>query len=169
MPMYRVCSSSLTRYGISWCFGPHVQAFFCLAGLGYDVAWDRARLGHCAEGPVSGILLVMQRDGDNNAYRHDLTDTTREMAKRGTDDLKKLALLQSDLVRVHFRWLPLSSNLSYPFPVRSHARKLLCRRHRTTFSSRSSRSSARSKSARSVSAPWSRASRSLWKTRPQGV
>lgn len=30
--------------------------------------------------------------------RHDLTETTRAMAKRGSDDLKKLAALQSTLV-----------------------------------------------------------------------
>lgn len=51
-----------------------------------------------------------------NVYRHDLTDTTREMAKRGTDDLKKLALLQSDLVSVHDLWLPYLSSPSYSSP-----------------------------------------------------
>ena len=32
-------------------------------------------------------------------YRHDLTETTRAMAKRGSDDLKKLAAMQATLVR----------------------------------------------------------------------
>jgi hypothetical protein len=30
---------------------------------------------------------------------HDLTETTRAMTKRGSDDLKKLAALQATLVR----------------------------------------------------------------------
>ena len=34
--------------------------------------------------------------------RHDLTETTRAMAKRGTDDLKKLAALQATLVSLYF-------------------------------------------------------------------
>ena len=32
------------------------------------------------------------------AFRHDLTDTTRAMAKRGSEDLKKLSSLQTSLV-----------------------------------------------------------------------
>jgi hypothetical protein len=31
--------------------------------------------------------------------RHDLQDTTRAMAKRGSEDLKKLSVLQTNLVR----------------------------------------------------------------------
>ena len=31
-------------------------------------------------------------------FRHDLTDTTRAMAKRGSEDLKKLSALQTSLV-----------------------------------------------------------------------
>lgn len=31
-------------------------------------------------------------------FRHDLTDTTRAMAKRGSEDLKKLSALQASLV-----------------------------------------------------------------------
>jgi len=31
--------------------------------------------------------------------RHDLTETTRAMTKRGSEDLKKLAALQATLVR----------------------------------------------------------------------
>ena len=34
--------------------------------------------------------------------RHDLTETTRAMVKRGSDDLKKLASLQVTLVRATF-------------------------------------------------------------------
>ena len=32
-------------------------------------------------------------------HRHDLTESTRAMAKRGSDDLKKLAAMQATLVR----------------------------------------------------------------------
>lgn len=35
--------------------------------------------------------------------RHDLTESTREMAKRGTDDLKRLATMQSTLVSLQSR------------------------------------------------------------------
>lgn len=35
----------------------------------------------------------------NCMTRHDLTETTRAMVKRGSDDLKKLASLQATLVR----------------------------------------------------------------------
>ncbi len=31
--------------------------------------------------------------------RHDITETTRAMTKRGSDDIKKLAALQATLVR----------------------------------------------------------------------
>lgn len=31
-------------------------------------------------------------------FRHNLTETTRDMAKRGSEDLKKLAALQATLV-----------------------------------------------------------------------
>ena len=34
-----------------------------------------------------------------NVPRHDITDTTREMAKRGSEDLKKLKVLQTSVVR----------------------------------------------------------------------
>lgn len=33
--------------------------------------------------------------------RHDLTETTREMVKRGTDDLKRLVVLGATLVCAH--------------------------------------------------------------------
>lgn len=33
-------------------------------------------------------------------HRHDLAESTREMAKRGSDDLKKLVALQATLVSV---------------------------------------------------------------------
>ena len=36
----------------------------------------------------------------HSALSHDLTESTRAMAKRGSDDLKKLAALQATLVRV---------------------------------------------------------------------
>jgi hypothetical protein len=36
----------------------------------------------------------------NDLHRHDLTETTRAMAKRGGEDLKKLAALQASLVNV---------------------------------------------------------------------
>ncbi|KAF8583104.1 t-SNARE [Ramaria rubella] len=52
---------------------------------------------------VQGMLKLVDQLGtgrDTGAVRkglHDLTDTTREMAKRGTDNLKRLASLQADL------------------------------------------------------------------------
>lgn len=39
--------------------------------------------------------------------RHDLTETTRAMTKRGSDDLKKLSALQATLVRPRTRILVL--------------------------------------------------------------
>ncbi len=39
---------------------------------------------------------------DLRRYSHDLTESTRAMAKRGSDDLKKLAAMQTTLVRVNF-------------------------------------------------------------------
>jgi len=52
---------------------------------------------------VQGMLKLVDQLGterDTGTVRkalHDLTETTREMAKRGTDDLKKLTSLQADL------------------------------------------------------------------------
>ncbi|KAF8506324.1 t-SNARE [Gautieria morchelliformis] len=52
---------------------------------------------------VQGMLKLVDQLGtgrDTGVVRkglHDLTETTRDMAKRGTDDLKKLASLQSEL------------------------------------------------------------------------
>lgn len=37
--------------------------------------------------------------GTERPQSHDLTESTRAMAKRGSDDLKKLAALQASLVR----------------------------------------------------------------------
>jgi len=52
---------------------------------------------------VQGMLKLVDQLGtgkDTGAVRkslHNLTETTRDMAKRGTEDLKKLTLLQKDL------------------------------------------------------------------------
>jgi len=54
---------------------------------------------------VQGILKFVDQLGtprDSSLLRkslHDLTETTRAMTKRGSDDLKKLAALQQTLVR----------------------------------------------------------------------
>ncbi|KAL6304409.1 t-SNARE [Sparassis latifolia] len=54
---------------------------------------------------VQGILKLVDQLGttrDSQTLRkslHDLTEATREMAKRGSDDLKKLAVLQATLPR----------------------------------------------------------------------
>lgn len=56
---------------------------------------------------LSGSPCTFQPDSDlKGAYSslipadsHDLTEATRAMAKRGSDDLKKLAALQAPLVR----------------------------------------------------------------------
>jgi len=54
---------------------------------------------------VQGILKLVDQLGtgrDNANLRkslHDLTETTRTLAKTGSDDLKKLATLQSQIVR----------------------------------------------------------------------
>ena len=47
----------------------------------------------------SGTPLPLLRLTHALATRHDLTDSTREMVKRGSADLKKLAALQLNLVR----------------------------------------------------------------------
>jgi hypothetical protein len=53
---------------------------------------------------VQGISKLVDQLGtsrDTGAVRkglHDLTETTREMAKRGTDDLKRLTAIQQSLV-----------------------------------------------------------------------
>ena len=44
------------------------------------------------------MTLTMRWCPDTLIQRHDLTETTRAMTKRGSDDLKKLAALQATLV-----------------------------------------------------------------------
>jgi hypothetical protein len=74
--------------------------------------------------------------------RHDLTETTRAMAKRGSEDLKKLSGLQSSLVRVSYNIFLLGYNITF-----SRIRRPHCKRHLMTCSFHWLRSSVHSKSA----------------------
>src|SRR5437879_2675527 len=47
---------------------------------------------------VSPFMTLTMRWYPDPHARHDLTETTRAMTKRGSDDLKKLAALQATLV-----------------------------------------------------------------------
>lgn len=78
--------------------------------LNWWISWGQAKIqqvsgSHC-EFNVTCTVRVDQDVGrgcNDVAYiciaRHDLTETTRAMVKRGSDDLKKLASLQATLVR----------------------------------------------------------------------
>lgn len=83
------------------------------------------------------------------ALRHDLTEATRAMAKRSSDDLKKLASLQSTLVSSPRSQLERTRIQRDLFPVSPTTRRHY-RRHRTTYKSLLLPSSAPNKSARSV-------------------
>jgi hypothetical protein len=64
-------------------------------------ARNRAGLCESEEGTVRSVTSVLLRSragSDGLDPRHDLTETTRAMAKRGSDDLKKLAGIQATVV-----------------------------------------------------------------------
>jgi hypothetical protein len=98
--------------------------------------------------------------GYGSSRSHDMTETTRVMAKRGSEDLKKLAGQQANLVSVH-DCLPCPRTDA--FPSSSHTRRPRFKRHHTTCRCRCSHFSVHSRSAPSASGPSWRASRSLWK------
>lgn len=81
----------------------------------------------------------------SNVERHDLTETTRAMAKRGSEDLKKLSELQSSLVRP---WTQQLSPPSDSFTLLSHIKKPLYRRLLMTSRCPWSRSNEHNKSVR---------------------
>ena len=64
-------------------------------GTGMDSATLRKSL--CVT-IVLVLYVVAKPDALILYFRHDLTDTTRAMAKRGSEDLKKLSSLQTSLV-----------------------------------------------------------------------
>jgi hypothetical protein len=65
-------------------------------GTGMDSATLRKSL--CVAIVLCTLYAVAEPDALILYFRHDLTDTTRAMAKRGCEDLKKLSALQMSLV-----------------------------------------------------------------------
>ncbi|KIM24722.1 hypothetical protein M408DRAFT_17544 [Serendipita vermifera MAFF 305830] len=86
---------------------------------------------------VQGILKLVDQLGtsrDNGKVRktlHDLTETTREMVKRGTDDLKQLAILQSNLPHQASRLKKTSHDFQLSLAAFQNAQKLSAERQRT--------------------------------------
>ncbi len=113
-------------------------------------ARHRKRLRRPQEVPVSPPSASLPaRNHSRCAFSHDLTESTRAMAKRGSDDLKKLATLQATLVRpTHHP--PLHRTHDHPS---SRGTRPHCRRPLTTSNFPLSPSSARSRSAQNGNAP----------------
>jgi len=86
---------------------------------------------------VQGIRKLVEQLGtvkDSATLRkslHDLTDTTRAMAKRGSDDLKKLAVLQMSLPNMKTAMQKTSSDLELALVEFQRAQKVSVERQRT--------------------------------------
>jgi len=86
---------------------------------------------------VQGILKLVDQLGtsrDNGKIRktlHDLTETTREMVKRGTQDLKQLAILQSNLPHQASLLNKTSHDFQLSLAAFQNAQKLSAERQRT--------------------------------------
>lgn len=86
---------------------------------------------------VQGILKLVDQLGtsrDTGAVRkglHDLTETTRELVKRGTDDLKKLANIQNALPHQKTPMQKTSHDLQLSLVAFQRAQKVSAERQRT--------------------------------------
>ncbi|KAJ7052252.1 t-SNARE [Mycena amicta] len=86
---------------------------------------------------VQGIRKLVEQLGtvkDSAALRkslHDLTETTRTMAKRGSDDLKKLAALQADLPSKKTAMQKTSNDLEHALVEFQRAQRVSVERQRT--------------------------------------
>jgi syntaxin 7 len=86
---------------------------------------------------VQGILKLVDQLGtskDSAGLRkslHDLTETTRAMVKRGSDDLKKLASLQATLPRHKMALQKTSHDLQLSLTAFQRAQKVSVERQRT--------------------------------------
>jgi len=86
---------------------------------------------------VQGILKLVDQLGtgrDSGTVRkslHDLTETTREMAKRGTDDLKKLAALQSTVPKQKTAMQKTSHDFQLSLVAFQRAQQISAERQRT--------------------------------------
>ncbi|KAJ7644450.1 t-SNARE [Roridomyces roridus] len=86
---------------------------------------------------VQGILKLVDQLGtakDSAILRkslHDLTDTTRAMAKRGSDDLKKLSALQTHLVHQKTALQKTSHDLEMSLVAFQRAQQVSAERQRT--------------------------------------
>lgn len=101
--------------------------------------------------PLCVRTTLYSRFNRLNYERHDLTETTRAMAKRGSEDLKKLFGLQSTLVCYTISQKHLVSQLCC-----SPIRKRPFRRPRMTSNCHSSHFNAHSRSARRDRGYWCR-------------
>jgi len=86
---------------------------------------------------VQGILKLVDQLGtgkDSAALRktlHDLTDTTRAMAKRGSEDLKKLSALQASLPHQKTALQKTSHDLQLSLVAFQRAQQVSAERQRT--------------------------------------
>lgn len=86
---------------------------------------------------VQGILKLVDQLGtgrDTGAVRkalHDLTETTREMVKRGTDDLKRLAILGNSLPQHKTTVQKTSHDMQLSLVAFQRAQKVSAERQRT--------------------------------------
>ncbi|OBZ71235.1 Syntaxin pep12 [Grifola frondosa] len=90
---------------------------------------------------VKGILKLVDQLGtgrDSEALRkslHDLTETTRTMAKRGSEDLKKLAALQAPLPRFKMSLQKTSHDFQLSLVAFQRAQQVSAERQRTVVES----------------------------------
>ncbi|TDL29127.1 t-SNARE [Rickenella mellea] len=86
---------------------------------------------------VQGILKLVDQLGtgrDTGSVRkalHDLTESTRDMAKRGTDDLKRLAVMGSSLPRQKTAMQKTSHDFQLSFSAFQRAQQVSAERQRT--------------------------------------
>ncbi|KIJ53698.1 hypothetical protein M422DRAFT_222373 [Sphaerobolus stellatus SS14] len=90
---------------------------------------------------VQGMLKLVDQLGtarDTGSVRkslHNLTETTRDMAKRGTEDLKKLTTMQKDLPHHHAALTKTSHDFQVSLTALQRAQQVSAERQRTVVES----------------------------------